>query len=66
MTGPMGDTSEEYKILELIGKGGFANVYGARCKHNGQEVAIKKIDKKAMQTSGMVSRVRMRSKFTAS
>ncbi|XP_065839173.1 serine/threonine-protein kinase PLK4-like [Oscarella lobularis] len=58
MNGPMGNASEDYKILELVGKGGFANVYRARCKHNGQEVAIKMIDKKVMQTSGMVSRVR--------
>jgi polo-like kinase 4 len=53
----MGDRIEDYQVLDLLGKGGFANVYRARCKHNGQEVAIKMIDKKLMRAAGMVARV---------
>ncbi|KAM7439975.1 Serine/threonine-protein kinase plk4 [Porites harrisoni] len=54
----MGNSIEDFQVLELVGKGGFACVYRARCKATGQEVAIKMIDKKAMKTSGMVARVR--------
>lgn len=53
----MGDSIEDFQVLELLGKGGFACVYRARCIATGQEVAIKMIDKKAMKTSGMVTRV---------
>ncbi|XP_062514832.1 serine/threonine-protein kinase PLK4-like [Corticium candelabrum] len=54
----MTDRIEDYQVLDLLGKGGFANVYRARSKHNGQEVAIKMIDKKLMRAAGMVTRVR--------
>ncbi|KAJ7392984.1 Serine/threonine-protein kinase plk4 [Desmophyllum pertusum] len=53
----MGDSIEDFQVLELLGKGGFACVYRACCIATGQEVAIKMIDKKAMKTSGMVTRV---------
>jgi len=54
----MGDSIEDFQVLELVGKGGFACVYRASCITTGQEVAIKMIDKKVMKTSGMVARVR--------
>lgn len=54
----MGDSIEDFQVLEVIGKGGFACVYHASCISTGQEVAIKMIDKKAMRSSGMVARVR--------
>ncbi|XP_014674308.1 PREDICTED: serine/threonine-protein kinase PLK4-like [Priapulus caudatus] len=53
-----GDSIEHYQVLNLLGKGGFACVYKARCLNTGQLVAIKMIDKKLMQASGMVTRVR--------
>ncbi|XP_073459848.1 serine/threonine-protein kinase PLK4 isoform X1 [Aquarana catesbeiana] len=49
---------EDFKVLNLLGKGSFACVYKAQSKHTGIEVAIKMIDKKAMQRVGMVQRVR--------
>ncbi len=30
-------------MLDLVGRGGFACVYRAKSKHNGQEVAIKMV-----------------------
>ncbi|EDO34707.1 predicted protein [Nematostella vectensis] len=53
----MGDSIEDFQVLDLLGKGGFACVYRGRCLATGQEVAIKMIDKKAMRTAGMVNRV---------
>ncbi|XP_055383593.1 serine/threonine-protein kinase PLK4 [Condylostylus longicornis] len=53
-----GETIEEYEILNLLGKGGFACVYKARCKNTNLFVAIKMINKKLMQAAGMVDRVR--------
>ena len=35
--------SQDYDVLDLLGKGGFACVYRARSKRNGQEVAIKMV-----------------------
>lgn len=58
MNSNFGDSIEDYSVLDLVGKGGFACVYRAKSKHNGQEVAIKMIDKKFMQAAGMVARVR--------
>ncbi|KAJ4437377.1 hypothetical protein ANN_17520 [Periplaneta americana] len=49
---------KDYEVLNLLGKGGFASVYRARCLKTGIEVAIKMIDKKLMQAAGMVGRVR--------
>lgn len=36
----------EYDVGQILGKGGFAVVYRARVRSNGQEVAIKVVDKK--------------------
>nr|XP_023026817.1 serine/threonine-protein kinase PLK4 [Leptinotarsa decemlineata] len=54
----LGKSIEEYEVHNLLGKGGFASVYRARCLNTGTEVAIKMIDKKLMQATGMVSRVK--------
>ncbi|XP_076446054.1 serine/threonine-protein kinase PLK4-like isoform X2 [Babylonia areolata] len=48
----------DYQVLNLLGKGGFACVYRARSNKTGQEVAIKMIDKKLMKAAGMVARVK--------
>ncbi|XP_014248739.1 serine/threonine-protein kinase PLK4 isoform X2 [Cimex lectularius] len=53
-----GEQIEDYEVLNLLGKGGFASVYRARCLKTLMEVAIKMIDKKLMAENGMVSRVR--------
>lgn len=53
-----GEKIEDYNVLNLLGKGGFACVYRAKCRRSGQEVAIKMIDKKLMKAADMVSRVR--------
>ncbi|OXU23422.1 hypothetical protein TSAR_006105 [Trichomalopsis sarcophagae] len=53
-----GEHIEEYQVLNLLGKGGFASVYRAKCLRTRMEVAIKMIDKKLMQAAGMVGRVR--------
>lgn len=34
---------KDYSVLDLLGKGGFACVYRAKCKNNGLEVAIKMV-----------------------
>ncbi|XP_055594774.1 serine/threonine-protein kinase PLK4 [Uranotaenia lowii] len=49
---------EDYEVYELLGKGGFASVYRAKCQRTGLCVAIKMIDKKLMQSAGMANRVR--------
>uniref|UniRef100_A0A1Y1KZX8 Serine/threonine-protein kinase PLK4 n=1 Tax=Photinus pyralis TaxID=7054 RepID=A0A1Y1KZX8_PHOPY len=49
---------EDYEVHNMLGKGGFATVYHATCLKSGVEVAIKMIDKKLMQSTGMVHRVR--------
>ncbi|CAH1776949.1 unnamed protein product [Owenia fusiformis] len=54
----MGESIEDFQVLNLLGRGGFACVYRARCKSTGQEVAIKMIDKKLMTAAGMVARVK--------
>ncbi|EDV40833.1 uncharacterized protein Dana_GF10707 [Drosophila ananassae] len=53
-----GETIEEYEVQHLLGKGGFASVYKARCLHTHQDVAIKMIDKKLIQGTGLTNRVR--------
>ncbi|XP_037935431.1 serine/threonine-protein kinase PLK4 isoform X2 [Teleopsis dalmanni] len=53
-----GEKIEDYEVLNLLGKGGFASVYKARCLKTNQMVAIKMIDKKLIQGAGMASRVR--------
>uniref|UniRef100_A0A8W8KS36 Protein kinase domain-containing protein n=1 Tax=Magallana gigas TaxID=29159 RepID=A0A8W8KS36_MAGGI len=57
----MGESIDDYQVLNLLGKGGFACVYRARSNKTGMEVAIKMIDKKLMKAHGMVARVRKRS-----
>ncbi|KAF5276204.1 hypothetical protein FQR65_LT04009 [Abscondita terminalis] len=49
---------EDYEVHNLLGKGGFATVYHATCIKSGVECAIKMIDKKLMQSTGMVHRVK--------
>ncbi|KAH8258888.1 hypothetical protein KR038_012154 [Drosophila bunnanda] len=53
-----GETIEEYEVQHLLGKGGFASVYKARCLRTHQDVAIKMIDKKLIQGTGLTNRVR--------
>ena len=36
---------QDYQVLNLLGKGGFACVYRARSSKTGQEVAIKMVSK---------------------
>ena len=52
------DSIDNYQVGELLGKGGFASVYKARCISSGEEVAIKMVDKQQMFRSGMNERVR--------
>ena len=44
----MDQNIENYQVGELLGKGGFASVYKARCIVSGEEVAIKMVDKNQM------------------
>uniref|UniRef100_A0A669QJC9 Serine/threonine-protein kinase PLK4 n=1 Tax=Phasianus colchicus TaxID=9054 RepID=A0A669QJC9_PHACC len=53
----IGETIEDFKVGNLLGKGSFAGVYRAVSLKTGLEVAIKMIDKKAMHKVGMVQRV---------
>jgi len=52
------DSIDNYQVGSLLGKGGFASVYKARCISNGLEVAIKMVDKQQMSMTGMNGRVR--------
>ncbi|XP_055903929.1 serine/threonine-protein kinase PLK4 [Eupeodes corollae] len=54
----LGEQIEDYEVLQLLGKGGFASVYKARCLKTNTMVAIKMIDKKLIQGAGMTNRVR--------
>lgn len=44
--------------MHLLGKGGFASVYKARCLKTNSYVAIKMIDKSLIQGAGLTNRVR--------
>ncbi|VDP77529.1 unnamed protein product [Echinostoma caproni] len=48
----------DFHVFELLGRGGFAQVYRAKSAITGQEVAIKMIDKKGMLQHGLANRVR--------
>ncbi|XP_066589656.1 serine/threonine-protein kinase PLK4 [Prorops nasuta] len=52
-----GERIQDYEVGNLLGKGGFASVYYARCLRSGMEVAIKMIDIKMMNAVGMRNRV---------
>ncbi|XP_067612634.1 serine/threonine-protein kinase PLK4 [Eurosta solidaginis] len=54
----LGECIEDYEVLHLLGKGGFASVYKARCTRTNQMVAIKMIDKQLIQRAGLGNRVR--------
>ena len=41
---------QDYQVLNLLGKGGFACVYRARSNKTGQEVAIKMVRRKKKKT----------------
>ncbi|XP_075163638.1 polo like kinase SAK [Haematobia irritans] len=58
MTNSWGENISEYEVLHLLGKGGFASVYKARCLRTNQYVAVKMIDKKLIQGASMADRVR--------
>ncbi|XP_030047613.1 serine/threonine-protein kinase PLK4 isoform X2 [Microcaecilia unicolor] len=58
MASCIGEKIEDFKVLNILGKGSFACVYRAKSVNTGLEVAIKMIDKKAMHKVGMVQRVR--------
>ena len=40
--------TQDYEVLDLLGKGGFATVFRAKSKRNHQEVAIKKVRTKIL------------------
>ncbi|BET02128.1 Serine/threonine-protein kinase PLK4 [Nesidiocoris tenuis] len=52
-----GERIEDYEVQHLLGKGGFASVYKAKCCKTGIMVAIKQIDKKLMEEHNMQQRV---------
>ncbi|XP_052791493.1 serine/threonine-protein kinase PLK4-like isoform X2 [Mya arenaria] len=54
----MSENIDDYQVMNLLGKGGFACVYKAKAYKTGLEVAIKMIDKKLMKAAGMVTRVK--------
>ncbi|CAL8094716.1 unnamed protein product [Calicophoron daubneyi] len=54
----IGRDKRDFQIFELLGRGGFAQVYRAKSTITGQEVAIKMIDKTAMIQQGLANRVR--------
>lgn len=59
----LADSIDGYEKLELLGKGGFACVYHARCLRTGHQVAIKEIDIWTMKKQNMIDRVRQEVKI---
>lgn len=59
----LSDSIDGYEKLELLGKGGFACVYYARCLRTGRQVAIKEIDIWMMKKQNMIDRVRQEVKI---
>ncbi|KAH9284931.1 Serine/threonine-protein kinase PLK4 [Echinococcus granulosus] len=53
----LGSSKDDFQVFELLGRGGFAQVYRAKSVITGQEVAIKMIDKKYMHQHGLTHRV---------
>ncbi|KAM7535971.1 hypothetical protein Aperf_G00000104475 [Anoplocephala perfoliata] len=53
----MSNSVHDFQVFELLGRGGFAQVYRAKSVITGQEVAIKMIDKKYMYQHGLTHRV---------
>lgn len=49
---------QDFQVLNLVGRGGFACVYRARSVKSGEEVAIKMIDKKLMKSNNLIERVK--------
>ncbi|XP_067948111.1 serine/threonine-protein kinase PLK4-like [Watersipora subatra] len=58
MASLQGESIEDFQVLNLIGRGGFACVYRARSVKTGEEVAIKMIDKKLMKSNNLIDRVK--------
>ena len=50
-------TSLCYNLLNIIGNGGFANVFLARNIKSQEEVAIKRINKQKVEQSNMMNRI---------
>ena len=48
------DAIDNYQVGDLLGRGGFASVYQARCINTGGEVAIKMVDKQQMIRSVLI------------
>ncbi|XP_064482237.1 serine/threonine-protein kinase PLK4-like [Ornithodoros turicata] len=46
----LGDSIEDYEVFEFLGKGGFAEVYRARSRLCGLQVAIKMVDRAQERT----------------
>ena len=44
---------DDFKVSSVLGRGGFAVVYLGEAKASGRQVAIKMIDKKQMNASGL-------------
>ncbi|CAL8133307.1 unnamed protein product [Orchesella dallaii] len=53
-----GNSIDKYEVYEVLGKGSFATVHRAYCHQSGMEVAIKMINRKLMNASGMSNRVK--------
>ncbi|CAN7939809.1 unnamed protein product [Ixodes hexagonus] len=51
----LGDSIQDYEVFNFLGKGGFAQVYRARSRNCGLEVAIKMVDKSALKRMGVSS-----------
>lgn len=51
----LGDSIQDYEVFNFLGKGGFAEVYRARSRRNGLEVAIKMVDKGILRRTGVSS-----------
>nr|XP_061798761.1 serine/threonine-protein kinase PLK4-like [Nerophis lumbriciformis] len=57
MSVQIGDTINDFDVLNLLGKGSYGSVYRAKSKKTGLEVAIKMIEMKFLQKAKMRQRV---------